>query len=147
MHCSQSFTVLKSTLTCSWANVLSSLTSSCDSARAFGETFWFMTSLVSLSRSFPWLIPNNVCLWSVPIASSTFSERVSTWVFSSVDTESCMSVDVLSSPVGSNAVTSYVDSAEYMRKSPRRALAIALPLVIWVATFGSYASGNRSAEK
>ena len=41
-----------------------------------------------------------------------------------------MSVDVLSSPVGSNAVTSYVDSAEYMRKSPRRALAIALPLVI-----------------
>ena len=44
------------------ANVLSSLTSSCDSARAFGETFWFMTSLVSLSRSFPWLIPIKVCL-------------------------------------------------------------------------------------
>ena len=95
------------------ANVLSSLTSSCDSARAFGETFWFMTSLVSLSRSFPWLIPIKVCLWSVSIASSS-------WVFPSFDTDSSMSVNVLSSHVGSNAVTNYVDSAESMRKSPRR---------------------------
>ena len=65
----------------------------------------------------------------------------------SFDTDSCMSVNVLSSPVGSNAVTNYVDSAESMRKSPQRAMAIALPLVIWLAIFGSYASGNRSAEK
>ncbi len=57
--------------------MLSSLTSSCDSARAFGEAFWFMTSLVSLSRYFPWLIPNKVCLLSVSTASSTFSEKVS----------------------------------------------------------------------
>ena len=64
------------------------------------------------------------------IESSTFSEKVSTLVFLSFDTDSCMSVDVLSSPVGSNAVANYVDSAESMRKSPRRALAIALPLVI-----------------
>ena len=120
------------------ANVLSSLTSSCDSARSFGETFWFMTSLVSLSRSFPWLIRNNVCLWSVSIASMTFSERVSTWVFPSFDTYSCMSVKVLTSPVGSNDVTNYVDSAAAMTKSPRRALTMALPLVIWVALFGSY---------
>ena len=41
-----------------------------------------------------------------------------------------MSVKVLSSHVGSNAVTDSVDSAEYMRKSPRRALTIALPIVI-----------------
>ena len=40
--------------------MLSSFTSSCDSARAFGEAFWFMKSLVSHSRSFPWLIPRAV---------------------------------------------------------------------------------------
>ena len=84
------------------ANVLLSLTSSYDSARTFGETFWFMTSLVSLSRSFPWLIPINICLWSVSLASST------SWVFPSFDTDSCMYVNVLSSPVGTNAVTNLI---------------------------------------
>ena len=55
------------------------------------------------------------------IASSIFSERVSLECSprESFDTDSCMSVNVLSSPVDSNDVTNYVDSAESMRKSPR----------------------------
>ena len=66
------------------------------------------------------------------------SQRVSTWVFPSFDTYSCMSVNVLSSPIGSNAVTNSFDRAAAMTKSPQRALTMALPLVIWVAVFGSY---------
>ena len=124
-------------------NVLSSLTSSCDSARSFGETFWFMTSLVSLSRSFPWLIPNNGCLWSVSIASLTFSERVSTWVFPSFDTYSCMSVKVLTSPVGSNAVT----NSAAMTKSPQRAHNGFATRHLSSGIRFIYAYGNRSAEK
>ena len=41
-----------------------------------------------------------------------------------------MSVKVLNSPVGSDAVTNSVDSAASIRKSPRRALTMALPLII-----------------
>ena len=49
-----------------------------------------------------------------------------------------MSVNVLTSPIGSNAVTISVDRAAAMTKSPQRALTMALPLVISVAVFGSY---------
>ena len=81
------------------------------------------------------------------IASSTFSERVSTGVFPLFDTDSCMSLKVLTYPGVSNYVTNSVDSAAYLRKSPRRALTMVLPLFIGVAAFGAFSHGNRSAEK